>query len=371
MTGRTNQELDGTRVDTVVIGGGQTGLTVGYHLAESGRSFVVLDASERPGDPWRKRWDSLRLFTMAGDCALPGLDLPMKDDTFIGKDEMADYIEAYARHLDLPLYNGTRVTRLSHDGSRYVVEFGDGRVYADNVVVAMSNFQVPKVPEFAPDLDPDIVQIHSGKYRNPTQLQEGPVLVVGMGNSGADIGIEVAKTHETYVAGKETAHIPFRIETWVARHFLVHVVKFVMTKVLSTSTPIGRKARPKMLGKAAPLVRVKPKDLAAATERVGRVTGVVDGRPQLDDGRVLDVANVIWCTGFGGGFDWIDIPVFDDEGRVRHQRGIVEDHPGLYFCGLFFLHSVWSENLVGMQADVAHIADHLRENRPVGALAGV
>lgn len=345
--------------DTVVIGGGQTGLTIGYELRQRGRDFVILDGSERVGDPWRKRWDSLLLFTPARDAALPGLPYPAKGDSFLGKDAIADYMEEYARHHDLPVRSGARVTRLGFEDGSYVIEAGDISLTADNVVVAMTDFQVPSVPGFAPDLDPDIVQMHSSRYKNPSQLQDGPVLVVGMGNSGADIGLEVAKTHRTYVAGKETAHIPFRIETWFARNVLVRVVKFVMMRVLSTSTPIGRKARPKMLGKASPLVRVKPKDIEAVAERVGRVTGVRDGKPVVDDGRSLDVANVIWCTGFRPGFDWIDLPVFGEDGRPVHERGVVPEQPGLYFCGLFFLHSVWSENLAGMKVDARHIADHL------------
>lgn len=346
-------------LDTVVIGGGQTGLTVGYELQQRGREFVILDAGERVGDPWRKRWDSLLLFTPARYAGLPGLPFPAKGDTYVGKDAIADYIEAYARHHDLPVQTGTRVTRLSREDGGFRVETTQGDMTADNVVVAMTDFQVPTVPEFAPDLDPDIVQMHSSKYKNPSQLQEGPVLVVGLGNSGADIGFEVARTHRTYIAGKESGHIPFRIEPWIGRNVLVHIVKFVMTKVLNTSTPIGRKARPKMLGKPSPLVRVKPKDLEEVAERVGRVTGVENGAPVLDDGRVLDVANVIWCTGYRPGFDWIDLPVFDHDGRPIHQRGIVAEEPGLYFVGLFFLHSYWSENLVGMKVDARHVVGHL------------
>jgi putative flavoprotein involved in K+ transport len=356
-------------VDTVVIGGGQTGLTVGYELAERDREFVILDAGDRVGDPWRARWDSLLLFTPARYNGLPGLDFPARGGTFVSKDTVAEYLEEYARHHNLPVRSGTRVTRLTHDGSRYVTESAGVTITSDNVVVAMADFQVPRVPDFAPDLDPDIVQMHSTKYRNPSQLQEGPVLIVGMGNSGADIGMEVSRIHETYIAGKETAHIPFRIDNWLGRNVLTRLVRFVMVRVLSTSTPIGRKAKPKMMGKAAPLVRVKPKDLEAVAKRVGRVVGVNQGKPVLDDGSVLDVANVIWCTGFRPGFDWIELPVFDPEGHPEQARGVVSSHPGLYFCGLFFLHSVWSENFVGMKIDAKYIADHLARTRGRNSMA--
>jgi putative flavoprotein involved in K+ transport len=354
----TADPVDQDHIETIVIGGGQTGLTIGYELARHGREFVILDGSRTIGDAWRKRWDSLLLFTPARYNGLPGMPFPGRRDEFVGKDAVADYLQAYARFHELPVRSGAWVKRVGHDGERFTVDLGDRVLHADNVVVAMADYQVPKVPAFGPDLDPDIVQLHSSQYKNPSQLQEGAVLVVGMGNSGADIGLEVARTHQTYIAGKESAHIPFRIEPWTGRRMLP-LVRFVMVNVLNTSTPIGRKVRPKALVEAAPLIRVKPKDLEKVSERVGRVTGVVDGKPVLDDERALDVANVIWCTGFSPGFSWIDLPVKDDAGRPRHERGIVADLPGLYFCGLGFLHALWSETLTGVGRDARYVVDHL------------
>lgn len=356
---------DGEHVDTIVIGGGQCGLAAGHELGARGRDYIILDASERVGDAWRNRWDSLLLFTPARYNGLPGMKFPAKADTFVGKEAMADYLEAYAVANDLPISLGTRVEKLSREGDRYVVDTGSTTIYADNVVVAMAEFQVPRLPAFGADLDAGIVQVHSSAYKNPGQLQPGPVLVVGLGNSGADIGLEVARTHQTYIAGTESAHIPFRIEPWFGRNVLVRLVRFMMIDVITTSTPIGRRVQRKSAaGKAAPLVRVKPKDLAAVAERVGRVTGVSDGRPVLDDGRALDVTNVIWCTGFERGFPWIDLDVFDEHGRPRHERGVVPDQPGLYFSGLDFLHSLWSETVVGEVKDVRYVVKDLVSNRP-------
>jgi putative flavoprotein involved in K+ transport len=347
--------------DTIVIGGGQTGLTVGYELKQRGVEFVILDASERVGDPWRKRWDSLRLFTPAGYAGLPGMPFPAKADEYVDKDAVAEYLERYAEANDLPVRSSTRVSRVSTDGETYVVEIDDQALRSANVIVAMADAQVPYVPGFAPDLDPEIVQLHSSQYKRPSQLTDGPVLVVGLGNSGADIGLELAPTYPTYVSGEPNGVIPFRIESWVGRKVLVHVVGFVMVKVLNTKTPIGRKVRPKVLAHpTSPLVRVRPGDLTkAGANRVDRVVGVKDGRPELADGTVLDVANVVWCTGFRPGFEWIDLAVFDDEGHPEHERGIVENQPGFYFCGLNFLHSLWSETLVGMPIDAKHVVDHL------------
>lgn len=353
--------IDGEHIDTIVIGGGQTGMTVGYELKKRNREFVILDASENVGDGWRKRWDSLLVFTPARYLGLPGLKFPATGGEFVGKDAVANYLEDYARFHDLEVHLGVRVRRLSHDGDKFVVQVEDKTLYAENVIVAMADYQVAKVPGFAPDLDPDIVQMHSSTFKNPSQLQEGPVLVVGVGNSGADIGFELARSHKTFIAGKESAHIPFRIEPWFGRNVLVRLVRFVMVRVLNTSTPIGRRVRPKMLGHAAPLVRVKPKDLEAVAERVGRVTGVKDGKPEVEGGQLLDVANVIWCTGFGPGFSWIDLPIFDEKGRPEHERGVVASQPGLYFCGLNFLHAVWSETLTGVPIDARHIVNHLEK----------
>ena len=175
------------RVETLVVGGGQAGLAVGYHLASRNLPFMILDANERLGDSWRKRWDSLRLFTPARYNGLPGMAFPGPAHSFSTKDEVADYLEAYAAQLELPVRAGVRVDRLSRNGSRFVVEAGDRVFEAENVVVAMASHGVPRVPPFAHELDPGIHQLHSGEYRNPSQLREGPVLVVGVGNSGAEI----------------------------------------------------------------------------------------------------------------------------------------------------------------------------------------
>lgn len=351
------------RFDTIVIGGGQTGLVVGYELAQRDQNFAILDAAERVGDAWRNRWDSLVLFTQARLNGLPGLDFPGDPEASITKDAVADFLERYAQEMMLPVRSGVRVERLSHDGFRYHLETTGGDFEADNVVVAMADYQEPRVPAFADGLADDIVQLHAADYKNPGQLQDGDALVVGLGNSGADIGFEIANTpRTTYVSGKESGAIPFRIESWFGRKFGQRLVRFFAVNVLNTATAIGRRARPKMLKKASPLVRVRPKELAAAgVVRVPRVTGIVDGKPELADGRALDVANIIWCTGFRPGFDWIDLPVFDEEGRPRQRRGIVDGQPGLYFCGLFFQHALWSETLTGMQVDARYVVEHLME----------
>jgi putative flavoprotein involved in K+ transport len=345
---------------TVVIGGGQAGLSVGYHLAKRGIPFVILDAHPRVGDAWRNRWDSLRLFTPSRYAGLPGFPFPGRGDAFLTKDEVADYLESYAQRFHLPVKNGVKVDSLSKEGQRFVTTAGDLRFESANVVVAMANYQVPRVPDFARELDPAVVQLHSHDYRNPSQLRDGGVLVVGVGNSGADIGLEVAQSHPTWMSGKESGHIPFRIETFLARNFLVRLVRFVGHHVLTVSTPIGRKVRPKLLSKAAPLVRVKPQDLIdAGIERVPRVVGVQSGRPLLANDRTLDVNNVIWCTGYHPGFAWIKMPIFGEDARPVHERGIVHGMPGMYFVGLHFLYAMSSASLIGVSRDAERVVKAL------------
>ena len=352
-----NEYRDVERVSTLVIGGGQAGLAMGYQLARRNLSFRILDANQRIGDAWRNRWDSLRLFTPARYAGLPGLPFPARGDAFPSKDEVADYLERYAEQFRLPVQTGVRVKRVSKQGDRFLVESDGRRWQAEQVVVAMANYQVPRVPAFAQDLDPDIVQVHSHNYRNPSQLRPGNTLVVGAGNSGADIAMEVSKTHPTWMSGKESGHVPFPIESFAGRFILVRLVRFIGHHVLSLGTPIGRKVRPKLLVGASPLVRVKPKDLInAGVERVARVVGVRNGLPLLADNRTLEVANVIWCTGYEPGFSWIDLPVFGEDGNPMHERGVVRVVPGIYFIGLHFLYAMSSATLVGVGRDSEYIA---------------
>jgi putative flavoprotein involved in K+ transport len=345
------------KVDVVVVGGGQAGLSVGYGLSSRGVSHVILEAHARVGDAWRRRWDSLHLFSPAKYDGLPGLPFPAPAYSFPTKDEMGDYLESYATRFKLPVRTGVTVDRVSRNGSGYIVEAGDRRFEAGHVVVAMATYQKPRVPAFASALDPSIVQLHSSEYRNPDQLQPGEVLLVGAGNSGADIAMDVAPSHSAWLAGRHPGHVPFHLDSLVARVVLPFLFRVVFHRVLTVDTPLGRRARPKVISKGGPLIRVKPADLTrAGIRRVPRVTGVQAGRPQLADGRVLDVANVIWCTGFHPGFSWIDLPVHGADGEPAHERGIVSGQPGLYFVGLHFLYAFSSPMIHGVARDAERIA---------------
>jgi putative flavoprotein involved in K+ transport len=348
------------RFETIVVGGGQAGLVVGYHLARLGMPFVILDANERIGDSWRKRWDSLRLFSPRQFSGLAGLPVPGRPRTFPTKDEVADYLEEYATRFELPVRNAIRVDRLVRNGDGFTLTAGDRHFHADNVVVAMATHQRPWVPAFATELDPAILQLHSAEYRNPSQLREGNVLVVGAGNSGAEIAIDIATSHTTLLAGDDNGQIPFRIETIAARFLFIPLMfRFIAHCVLTVNTPIGRRERPKLLSRGAPLVRIKPKDIAdAGIQRLPTVTGIRDGLPLLADGNVVEPANVIWCTGFRPDFSWIDLPVFG-ETEPNHHRGVVPNEPGLYFVGLFFLYAMSSGFLRGVSRDAEHVVKHI------------
>lgn len=352
------------QIDTLVIGGGQAGLTVGYHLAKAGVPFVIVDANHRTGDAWRQRWDSLRLFTPNRFNSLPGLRIAGEDWGFPTKDELADYLESYAEHFELPIRHGVRVDKLTRQDGHFVATAGDLEFEADRVVVAMASYQEPKVPGFATELDSGIVQIHVADYENPGQLRDGDVLVVGLGNSGAEIAMELVRDHHVFLSGKPSAVQPFRPEGRSGRILMPFVGPVILNRVFTTGNPLGRKVLKKMLPKAMPLLRVKPKDLVAAgVDRVARVTGTLDGYPRLEDGSVLDVANVVWCTGFGPALSWVDLPVFDDEGHVVHERGVVDAVPGLYFVGLKFLYSMLSDTLFAANRDAGHVVDHLVADR--------
>jgi putative flavoprotein involved in K+ transport len=357
------------RVETVVIGAGQAGLSTGYHLSRRGREFVILDSVQRIGDNWRVHWDSLRLFSPARVADLPGMRFPAPSDSYPTKDEMADYLEAYAARFELPVRTGVRVTRVSHDGERYLVAT-DGVTYeCDNVVVASGTFgRTPMIPDFAERLDPGILQLHSSAYKNPGQLRPGGVLVVGAAHSGSDISHEVATAgHPTVLSGRIHGELPFQIETRSA-NVIWPIFYFVGKHVITLRTPIGRKMRDEVRAHGGPLIRYKRADLAGAgVEHVpARTEGVVGGKPMLDGGRVVDVANVIWCTGFRQDFSWIDLPVTGEDGWPLEERGVVPSSPGLYFVGLSFQYAFSSMLVGGSGRDAEYVVGHLHARTPAG-----
>jgi putative flavoprotein involved in K+ transport len=348
-------------IPTVIIGGGQAGLAIGYHLQRAGEQFVILDANARIGDTWRNRWDSLRLFSVPRYSSLPGW--PMQVHSFPTHNEMADYLEAYAQHFDLPVRSGVRVEHLSRsdvpdqlspvDGG-FRVETSHGELRANRVVVATGGYQTPVVPDFADELAPGIQQLHSCAYRNPGQL-DGTVLVVGAGNSGAEIALEsIRPGHPTWLSGRHPGQVPFRIETRMAR-VLVPILMFVFRRVLTLDTPLGRKIRGSAIMHGTPLVRTKLSDLqAAGVHQVGRIAGVRNGLPVTLDGVELQPQTVVWCTGYRPDYSWTDLPVTDAEGHPITTRG-VSPVTGLYFIGLEFQYAAASSTIQGLDQDARYL----------------
>ena len=337
--------------DTIVVGGGQAGLAAGYHLAQNDIDFLILDGNERVGDSWRNRWDSLRLFTPARYSGLPGMPFPAGALDLPDKDQVADYLERYAERFDLPVRSDTRVTNLAWDGERYVLSTDRTLYQANNVIVATGPFQRPRVPAIGAELPRSIHQIHSSDYRNPFDLPSGDVLVVGVGNSGAQIAMELAQSRRVWLAGRESGHLRRRllgrdIYEWIWPIFTM----------FSANTMIGRRMK-RGAGSTDPLVGIAPSQIiASGVTRVGKLTEVRDGLPYCED-TAVEPDVVIWCTGYTADYGWIDLPVFADDGYPRHERGVVAEAPGLYFLGLRFQHRRTSPLIGGVGADAAYIAD--------------
>jgi putative flavoprotein involved in K+ transport len=348
--------------EVVVIGGGQAGLATGYHLRRRGVQFVILDAGDQVGDSWRKRWDGLRLFTSGRYNGLPGMPFPGPRRSVPTKDEVADYLAAYAARFDLPIRLRTRAEGVSRraDGNGFVVVAGGKAMDADQVIVASGAFHVPRVPEFARELDPAILQLHSSEYRRPSQLRAGPVLVVGAGNSGAELALDVSGSHPTTLAGPDRGQFPVSPDGFVGRA-LDPLIWYGANHILTIHNPIGRKVRSVARYQGHPVERARPDRLRAAgvERRLGRIVGVRDGRPLLEDGQIVDAANVIWATGFRRDYSWIDLPILRDDGWPDEVEGTVAGAPGLYFVGLPFQRAIVSSLLGGVGRDAADIVDRV------------
>jgi putative flavoprotein involved in K+ transport len=340
-------------VEVLVIGAGQAGLAVGWHLREQGvRSLLLLDAGPEVGHVWRTRWDSLRLFTPAEYDGLPGMPFPAPSGTYPTKDQVADYLRGYAAAFKLPVCLSTRVTRLSKTGDTFVAETSTGRVTARQVVIATGPFQTPVIPGMAAGLAADVVQVHSADYRHPDQLPNGPVVVVGAGNSGLQIAAELAATRPVAVAvGTRPPMLPQR--------FLGRDLFWWLTRLgLITKTADSRLAR-RMRKKGDLVIGTRWRDLA----RLG-----IQVRPRLDDvdlttvtfadGSDTRVAAIVWATGFRTDYSWLDIPgaVVDD--AVANERGVT-GVPGLSIVGLPWLHTRGSALLGFVKDDAAWLANHI------------
>ena len=353
------------RIDTIVIGAGQAGLSAGYHLAQRGLRFVILDADARIGDHWRDRWDSLKLYSPAKYDSLPGMPFPGKAWAWPTGREMADYLEAYARRFELPVRSGVRVDRVEPIGGGFIVSTSDGgRLASRQVVVATGPFRAPFVPEVASRLDPAIRQLHSHGYRDPSQLPDGPVLVVGLSHSGADIAFELANAgHRTYLSGKSNGQLPIKVVDTQRARVGWPIVQFMFKHVLTIRTPMGRSMRPHVRHGGGPLLRVRLQDLdkAGAERYDAKTVGARDGKPELADGTILDVTSVIWATGYRPDYAFIDAHVTGADGWPDEVRGVSPTVPGLFFVGVPFQYAFSSMLVTGAGRDAKYVVERIAE----------
>ena len=340
------------RFDTVIVGGGQAGLSTAYELMQRDVDCVVLEAEPRIGNQWRRRWDSLRLFTPARYDRLPGSRFPAADMTFPAKDELADYLETYATAESLPVRTGIKVISLSRAAGGYRLQTSAESYEATHVVIA-TGYDKPKLPAFANDVSPAVRQLHAFGYQNAGQLT-GEVLVVGAGTSGVEIAIESAQAgHATTLAGRSTGAVPPAAYAFGGRLFW-----FYANRIASLDNPLGRAMRPLVISRGAPLIRLKMADaIAAGVVREPRIVSVGDGAPVLEDGRRIRPDTIVWCTGFGHDYSWINLPIVADDGQIRHRRGVAEGETGLYFVGLQFQSRLASGFLGGVGHDARFVAE--------------
>src|SRR2546423_6566156 len=339
------------RVDVVVIGAGQAGLAIGYFLARAGRRFLIVDGADSIAAAWRSRWDSLVLFTPRRYDSLPGLAFPGDPDGYPTRDEVIAYLEQYAAAFELPVELGNAVRSLDADGGRFVVALEDRQIEADQVVVATGPFQLPRVPALGRELAPDVFQAHSTGYRRPSDVPEGTVLVVGGGNTGFQIAKELAATRAVHLAvGSRQMPLPQR---FLGRDLFWWLTKTrLLTKTIESR--LGRRLRdrdtligssPRRLKRDG--VELKPRAIAAS----GRTVSFAEGSE-------LDVDAVIWATGYRPNHSWINLPIADPNGGVRHRRGVT-DVPGLYFLGLSWQHTRGSALLGWVKHDAGFIAEQI------------
>jgi putative flavoprotein involved in K+ transport len=345
--------------DVVVIGGGQAGLAIGHHLARQGRRFLILEAAGEPAAAWRSRWESLRLFTPARHCGLPGLPFPGDPDRYPTRDEVVDYLTRYARHFDLPVRFHSRVTAVRSAPAGYRVQTDSEVLSADQVVVATGPFQTPRTPVFARSLGSDVRQLHSSDYRSPDQAAVGPVLVVGGGNTGFQIAEELASTHETHLAvGSRQTPLPQRL---FGRDIFSYLTAVGLLDITAESR-LGRRLRDR-------------ETLIGSSPRRARRLGVQLRRRAVDaagrtvtfaDGSSLQPRTVVWATGFGRDYSFLDAAALDADGSPLHRRGVTP-LSGLYVLGMPWQHTRGSALLGWVADDAEHIAAHIARHAAAAA----
>ena len=338
--------------DVVIIGGGQAGLAMGYYLRQQGLRFVIFERGDSIAPAWRERWDSLKLFTSRGYSALPGLPFPGEPDDYPTRDEVIAYLEQYAETFELPIELNSEVRRLSREEGRFVLDVDGRRITADQVVVATGPFQTPFVPKLAEQLDSEVWQAHSTGYRRPSDVPEGTVLVVGGGNTGFQIAKELSATHKALLSvGSKQKPLPQRVAGrdlfwWLTKTGLIH-------KTVESRLGQRLKGRDTLIGSS-------PRELKKryGVELMPRANAASGRTVRFEDGSELEVEAVIWATGYRPDVSWIDLPILDSNGRLRHRRGVT-DVPGLSFLGLTWQWTRGSALIGWVKDDAAFLAERI------------
>ena len=344
--------------NTIIIGAGQAGLAGGYYLSQRGDDYIILDQNARIGESWRDRWDSLRLFTPTFNNHLPGMKFPKPDLYFPTKDETADYLETYARHFNLPVRFGVKVESLQRNEAGYHITAGQNNFHARHVIVATGAFRTPNTPALARRLSTDIFQMHSSEYKKASDVPVDNTLVVGAGNSGVEIALDLARAgKKVWLAGRDVGRIP---ADKLGKIYGGKPYWWFMRHVMTIDTPLGKKMKSAVLSHGSPLVRTRREDVAqAGVELMPRLVDSQDDIPCVEDGRVIAAEGIIWATGFRPDYAWIKLPIFDKMGRLQHERGVVPQAPGLFFLGLLFQTGLTSSLLGGVGNDAHHIVGRI------------
>ncbi|MBM7649010.1 putative flavoprotein involved in K+ transport [Bacillus ectoiniformans] len=343
--------------DVLIIGGGQAGLVMGYYLSQSRVSFLIVDKEKAVGETWRSRYDSLILFTPRSYSSLPGLKLPGRQNEFPTRDDMVQYLETYATTFSLPIQHETEVLSLVKKEKQFEVQTNKGTFHAKQVIVATGPFQKPSIPDISKQADSAIIQMHSSQYKQPAQLQEGAVLVVGGGNSGTQIAVELAEKHDVYLSvGQKIRFLPITIASksifWLFDLLgLLNASResFFGKKLQAQGDPIFGYELKEQLQKGT--IKLKP-----------RTKNIQKNEVFFEDNHSIKVSNIIWATGFFSDYQWMDIPeLFDEKGKPIHQRGITQVE-GLYFLGLPWQHRRGSSLLLGVGEDAKYLYQHIMKN---------
>ncbi|PGK51958.1 oxidoreductase [Priestia megaterium] len=341
--------------DVIIIGAGQAGLAMGCYLRQENKKFILLDKRNEVGETWRERYDSLVLFTPRMYSSLPGLSLEGDKHGFPTKDEIADYLKLYVDKFQLPIRFNEEVMEVTKSDSTFFIKTNNGNYESKNVVVATGPFQTPFIPEFSNTLSSSITQLHSSDYQNSTQLAKGNVLVVGGGNSGAQIAYELSQERETYLAvSKPLTYMPLTLNKksifwWFDK---VGILKASTNSILGKA--IQRKGDPVFGRELKQAIKEKKVHIKE------RVIKGNDTKVTFKDSTSLDIQNIIWATGFKRNYAWLNIEgIVDEKGNIQHDRGMTPID-GLFFVGLPWQHRRGSALLQGVGYDARFISEKIK-----------